>query len=855
MRRNRPLTHEQARRALQAVADNQLEPGVQAALDQHLESCPQCQGYADQLAALDARLAQELPAAWQVRSSITQQAASTLEKIHAQSRHNQMKNILSSTTRILALGIGIVALISGLTWGIRAVLPANVSTQAAQQLTNTPASTEQGNGQHGAPTAISTTSLEATDDVTQTEPVQAAVSASAPGLFPTTGFDFPQGFPESPASVNLYQMQLPEAITPERALQMAARLGVAGGVYSMPSEGFDQTIYEVTDGFELLRFINFAEQFVFETGYTDPMYSDRVPLSYNEQLQIATDYLNSFGLLDQPYQAEPSAIEQGVVRFTPLLDGHRVIYGNGQNPGNMEWISVQVNPSGQVSLVMYSQQHFTTLGEYPILSAAQAWDRLSADNANQRSYFAVMPAEQTNTYHVWSRTYPLGQTVDLHGYIYARHPVDPADPVLVYFNNYLVPNGAELAALDPGANIHAWGQFIQDEDGNRLFEVESWEISPIVEEYYEGTIQRMDTLGLLVTADSTRTLPDLPQDVPDGMQVFVTGIPQAGNPSVLDWIQISGGNYPNSYYTSRSCGGFGGGGGGGSENVNFGSGSFALPRLEPVFSPTATPEPGPYPIGEYLDGITGRIYAVNHLYANGSSLLEYNIITDPIDEAPIGGFYRLEGPATTGLEQLQGLPVRIWGRMTGNIDYTPIITLDQWEPQYPGLSIQQWNGTEEIVTLEGQDVILLTAESGEAFVLQSSLTWGAEGNLIGNLGDTIEIEGYVIPERQLGGYPVIQDLSAGMPPDDEVTSDDVIIYDHTFDAPDVNSLLAGQVTIDHIELAYASITMHNCLSSHATDPNILPSLTVQPVWVFTGHFADGRIIVIQVQALPEEYLQ
>jgi hypothetical protein len=27
------------------------------------------------------------------------------------------------------------------------------------------------------------------------------------------------------------------------------------------------------------------------------------------------------------------------------------------------------------------------------------------------------------------------------------------------------------------------------------------------------------------------------------------------------------------------------------------------------------------------------------------------------------------------------------------------------------------------------------------------------------------------------------------------------------------------------------------------------------VWVFTGHFDDGRIIVIQVQALPEEYLQ
>jgi len=140
-------------------------------------------------------------------------------------------------------------------------------------------------------------------------------------------------------------------------------------------------------------------------------------------------------------------------------------------------------------------------------------------------------------------------------------------------------------------------------------------------------------------------------------------------------------------------------------------------------------------------------------------------------------------------------------------------------------------------------------------VLQSSITWGAEGNVIGFLGNWIEIEGYIIPDRQWGGYPVIQDLSGGMPPDAEITSDDLYVYDHSLDTPDVSTLMAGQVTIDSIELAYTSITMENCLSNHNTDPNMLPFLTVQPVWVFTGHFDDGRIIVIQVQALPEEYLQ
>jgi hypothetical protein len=31
-------------------------------------------------------------------------------------------------------------------------------------------------------------------------------------------------------------------------------------------------------------------------------------------------------------------------------------------------------------------------------------------------------------------------------------------------------------------------------------------------------------------------------------------------------------------------------------------------------------------------------------------------------------------------------------------------------------------------------------------------------------------------------------------------------------------------------------------------------LYVQPMWVFTGHFDDGRRFIIQVQALPSEYL-
>jgi hypothetical protein len=36
---------------------------------------------------------------------------------------------------------------------------------------------------------------------------------------------------------------------------------------------------------------------------------------------------------------------------------------------------------------------------------------------------------------------------------------------------------------------------------------------------------------------------------------------------------------------------------------------------------------------------------------------------------------------------------------------------------------------------------------------------------------------------------------------------------------------------------------------------MIPLLYVQPMWVFNGHFDDGRRVIIQVQALPDEYLK
>ena len=179
------------------------------------------------------------------------------------------------------------------------------------------------------------------------------------------------------------------------------------------------------------------------------------------------------------------------------------------------------------------------------------------------------------------------------------------------------------------------------------------------------------------------------------------------------------------------------------------------------------------------------------------------------------------------------------------------------EPVYPGEQIQVWTGTEQILTLDGKEVVLFTTSSGESYVLKSSVDYQpADANIIGRLGDLIEIEGYVIPDQQLGGYLLLKDTAGSAQPDGVADSAQVNVWDHSQDpSSNPGAVLQGRVTIDTIELAYDAVNLDRCQASAADDPNLAPWLYVQPMWVFNGHFEDGRRVFIQVQALPDEYLR
>ncbi len=853
------LTHDEARYALHAADDGLLTPADQQALDQHLASCDACRAYAVELGQAEAGLRASLQQRWPLPPAEAIQKGSArvfaaLERLDPQ-RTSPMKHFISGSARTLGWVTLAILLVTALGWGIRSLLPAPLP---ASQATPTTLTAIEG-GLDPTPAVESTPSATtgATEAPTQVEtPTPISTLPAFPaGIFPGVEFTFAVPYPESPEAVNIYRHQLGEAITSENARQVATQFGLQGGVYAMPSEASWLNIFEATDGFRLLRFLSFPGQFVYENR-TGHFYSFSEPLSYEEQVRIATNFLNQYNLLDLPYRADPSPVQPSTVVFTPLLDERRVIYGIGKDPGNMAWLTVSIDKD-QVSRAMISRQSFNALGQFPIITAEQAWARLGDQDALQHARYAVLEADRPITYRQWSRTYPAGEPVDLYGTIQVRQPTTPGDPTLIMLDEYPVANGEALAANDPWTNIHGWGQFNPNEAGNLVFNLEGWEISTQESEYLTGTIQRQGEQAFFAAADGRNLLlPDLPAEVPAGVTVELTGYILPDDPAIMDWGYISTGEYITAYYMSMSCGGWGGGGGG-PENANFGGGMLSIPNVDPSIPPTPTPAPvlGPYAVGDRLDGQTGTVYVTIHRYIDGSTSLAADFKSDPSGDLPYGTYFHLEGEALAGIEQYHNLPVYIWGSVTGIENDTPVIGVERYELLDPTLQIQEWAGTQEIVSLEGREVVLLTTSDGQSFVLNSSLIWEAGANLIGIPGDLVGIEGYIIPDRQYGGYPIIKDMSGETPPDGVIMSSQPSEYDHASDMGAFPAeTLSGQVTIDSIELAYASTTLQHCIAGQDTDPSTAAYLVVQPIWVFTGHFEDGRIFTVQIQALPNEYL-
>lgn len=359
-------------------------------------------------------------------------------------------------------------------------------------------------------------------------------------------------------------------------------------------------------------------------------------------------------------------------------------------------------------------------------------------------------------------------------------------------------------------------------------------------------------------ADDGRSFPllDIPADMPLYPVLSIKGtVTDAG----LDWSEISLNDY--GYGMTLSCGGGGGGGGGYGEPpiANFGGGNFATITLDSSAPTAPNAYISPVQPGEQVEGVQGVFYVLRHIYADGTDTIQYNFWYAG-DENHAGWTATLHGDMLTGTEALQNLPIKIWGTVTAlDANGLPVITVARYEEAYPGTRIQAWLVSQQVVTLEGQDVVVMTAQDGTQFVSSTSIQFGPEGSLIGNAGDTAIIEGYILPDQTFSGYPVLTELmgsvAGGTTLDNyEIQSNRIGVQDEsTF--PDPAASLTGHVTIENVELMYAAATLTRCTPEISNNPDYQYSLYAQPVWRFTGHFDDGRLFEVQIQALPDEYLR
>jgi hypothetical protein len=858
------MNHRKAMALLQEAADGRLNPAERPGLDQHLAQCERCRAYGAGLPVLEDSLRRSLQTRYPESTPDLRPPATALGNVQMPDRRMQMsKSYLRSFSWVVLAALFVFAL----SWVFRNLTP---KPTISQSQTTTPAATRVAVATtaitatlEAAPTPIETQAPTLTPSLASTVTPSVLTSGASP-IFPNLNFSLGVALPDGPGTTGVYTQPYPQSASAENVRQLALRLGLDAPLYSYQGEG-NNPIYIVSDGFRWLNVSSgTADIFSYYGDYHNILSTSGDAPSYEQALAGATASLEKLGLLDMPYTTEPLPDKPGGVRFSRTLDDRPLVYGIGSNPSLVDLVVV-MGSDGQVKELDYSARHFQKSGDYLILSAQQAWQAFLQSQTSRHIRYVVNPAPPQTPHRSWIRYYPAGQRVDLYGYPWVLKPVDAGEAQLVMISNLNLPVTSWVAdfpnRVTPYKFLHLWGQLQPDDQGRYGFALEGWEVSALEDLSLTGKIVREGDQAWLETTDQGRLrLPKLPADVPEGVEANVRGVKTAGGS--FDWSNIDTGIPADSGAgTLDTCGGGGGGGGGDS----FIGGSFSGTKLGSApgsgeTAPAAPTPTSPFKPGDTVDGQTGKVMALQHRYADGHEALEVYLNADPT--LPSNQYWQalLTGPQTEALTQLRNLPVRVWGKVTGTgKDNNPVIEVERFEEVYPGLRIQAWLGKWKPVTLEGKEVLLFTARDGQQFVLSSSIQQG-KNSAIGVEGDQVIIEGLAEPGKTFGGYPVITenggriankmtDLSGY-----QIESNVIGLWDEAAAIGPSAHEIRGNATVDKVVLTYATAFLERCANLTATNPSDAPWLVVQPVWRFTGHLDDGRVFEIQVQALPDEYL-
>jgi hypothetical protein len=413
-----------------------------------------------------------------------------------------------------------------------------------------------------APAVLPTTTL-----IPLSTPTRAAESPSTPGapvllpvlarwqevgyggggmgdpLAATKTFALGAALPEGPEQMAVYLQREPEELTAAYAADVARRLGVHGPVYqslrlATVPDPEDEPFrgYLVVDGarevmFEHTGILRYTDRN--RTSFVDGYWREPGEMPALEQaLEAAEDFLRSAGLLGG--EIETAASGDQVLFYRVLGGGWTLVEPVAR---------VHIWTDGQVGLADYWPLELDVLAEYPILSAQEAWDILSAGQPDERVWRYPYRGTEMPPWgewrhqnpRFWARSYTVGQHVHRFGTPRAWFPTQAVPegasggvPFLAVGNLVLTGDVRPLAdyildryTREEPMYAHVWGE-VQDAGEVQALRLEGWE--PAEETYWYGTVRRQGNQGVLAAEDGlTIQLPDLPADLVDGTQVSASG--------------------------------------------------------------------------------------------------------------------------------------------------------------------------------------------------------------------------------------------------------------------------------------------------------------------------------------------
>lgn len=349
-------------------------------------------------------------------------------------------------------------------------------------------------------------------------------------------FNLNTELPGAPGATTVWQQNLVELSEAEMR-DMAARFGFGDALYTDP--WYDQFVQENPDMyagprsyyfFDGARTLNFYGATVsYSDNSVTPTDANWTLMSAEEARPIAEAFLNERGLLNFEYEVIPNPYGGNEVAFYRVINGIRMIYPE---------ITALVVPSGQMmSVYIQPFSTFATVGDYPIISAEEAWQLAQTEPDFQRvvqnvftdpSTFPVQPMVDNSDYRYWPRAYQNGEEITLYVYPIVYKAVDGSSPIVKAneFNVVASPADLQLMADNINQNVRLNGTVQGDVRNAQSIRVTSVELVGDLQEWQsrEGTVRFADGQAYLDTVEGdTILLPNPPADLPDGEHVYVNG--------------------------------------------------------------------------------------------------------------------------------------------------------------------------------------------------------------------------------------------------------------------------------------------------------------------------------------------